>query len=293
MDATACGSLDAANDVCRGGDSVGIMGGSYAPQTISGSGIGRSASSRCSFFTPAGQVAVIGCGTRIADDGVTPTLDFCINVNGSYLNLDGGPQLGIRTQTGTIKGWTYQGRSGSDRGWTDITIDHVDTGAWALDASNMVVEHSDIGPSLDPLNNRIEGGNGNGFTDDLIHDFPVINGGHFECITWESGFNIVIQRNLFKNCGVFDIFAKPVENVGGLVDHNSFWEKLPDGGSGGGYNNDNLAVRTGAGASSCQVTASNNWFMLAALDLSCPGAVDGGGNTYHSNSETPPDPRGS
>jgi hypothetical protein len=281
-DASACGSLDAANDKCSGGDTVVIRGGTYAQQDITGNGVNRSASARCTFTVPSDQTATFNCDTIPAFDG-TITYDNCILVDGSYITLDGGSNLGIRSQWYTAKGFNYQGRIGSDRGITDVTFVHVDTGAVALDGSNMLVSKSDIGPSVDPLNNRFDDGDGNAWKDNLIHDFSAVNNGHFECMTWDVSTNVVIQRNLFKNCAIFDIFAKPVENISGVVDNNVFWEA--------NYNNDNLALRTGAGATQCSVTVTNNWFMTAAFDDSCPGVVDGGGNTYHPNSQSPPDPR--
>jgi len=44
------------------------------------------------------------------------------------------------------------------------------------------------------------------------------------------------------------------------------------------------------------MVVSNNWFgdgatPGAGLSLDCPGATDGGGNTYHAPDVEPPDPR--
>jgi hypothetical protein len=259
-----------------------IRGGDYPQSDVTGNGVSRSASARCTFTVPDGQVATFACDTIPAFDGTT-TYDNCILIDGSYLTLDGGPGLGLRSKTYTVKGVSYQGRIGSDRGITDVTFTHFDAGAFALDGSRMLVTKSDIGPSVDPLNNRFDDGDSDGFQDNLIHDFRLVNGGHFECITWDIGTNVIIQRNLFKNCAVYDVFSKPVENTSGLVDHNAFWEQ--------NYNTDNVDITTGSGASHCSVTVSNNWFMTEAFLDACPGVVDGGGNTYHSNSETPPDPR--
>jgi hypothetical protein len=280
--ATACGSLNAANAICQGGDTVLVQGGTYPAQTVTGNGVGRSASSRCTFSVPDGAVAVFGCNPETAYDGTT-VYDSCVDLNGSYLTLDGGPGLGFRTKTYVAKGVSYQGRSGSERGITAVTLTRWDMGAFAFDGSNTTVSKSDLGPSVDGLNNRWDDGDGNVLSDNLIHDFAVVNGGHFECLTWDAGTHVVIQRNLFENCAIFDIFSKPVENTSGLVDGNVFWEA--------DYNNDNLKVTTGSGASRCDVSVSNNWFMTSGLFLDCPGAVDGGGNTYHSHDETPPDPR--
>jgi hypothetical protein len=249
---------------------------------VTGNGVGRSSGSRCTFSVPNGQVATFGCTAGRAVDGTT-VYDNCIFVNGSYLTFEGGQGLGIRTQSYTAKGVSYQGRVGSQRGITDVTFSHLDSGAFALDGSRMLVSKSDIGPSVDPLNNRFDDGDSDGFQDNLIHDFRIVNNGHFECITWDIGTHVVIQRNLFRNCAVFDVFSKPVANTSGLVDHNAFWEA--------DYNSDNVKLTTGSGASRCDVTVSNNWFMTEGFYDGCPGSVDGGGNTYHAHSESPPDPR--
>jgi hypothetical protein len=281
-DAAACGSLDAANDRCQGGDTVVIRGGDYPQQDVTGDGVGRSSAARCTFTVPDGQVATFACDTTQAEDGTT-VYDNCLFVNGSHLVFDGGSGLGLRSKSYTAKGFSYQGRIGSERGISDVSFERMDTGAFALDGSQMSVAHSDIGPSVDVLNNRFDDGDHDAFHDNLIHDFRALNGGHFECITWDVGTSVTIQRNLFKNCAVFDVFAKPLENISGLIDHNAFWEQT--------YNTDNVKITTGSGASRCDVTVSNNWFMTEAFYDGCPGVVDAGGNTYHSNSETPPDPR--
>jgi hypothetical protein len=259
-----------------------IRGGDYTQQNVTGNGVNRSAAARCTFTVPSGEVATFACNTIPAFDG-TITYDNCLWVNGSYLTFEGGSGLGIRSKTYVAKGVSYQGRIGSERGITNVTFSHLDTGAVALDGNNMVVSKSDLGPSVDPLNSRFDDGDGNAFIDNRIHDFELVNNGHFECITWDVGTHVTIQRNLFQNCPVFDIFAKPVENISGVVDHNVFWEAT--------YNNDNLKVSTGSGASRCDVNVSNNWFMTNGFDDSCPGVVDAGGNTFHPNTVTPPDPR--
>jgi hypothetical protein len=284
--ATACGSLDAANDKCQGGDTVLVMGGSYPQSTVSGNGVGRSASARCTFDVPSGQNAIIGCNNTTNLDGATIGGDHCLDVNGSFLVF-----RHFQTQSYSYKGWTYLGRGDSERGTSYVTVDHNHFGSMIVAGSNYVVSHNELGPSIDPLNNRQADGSNITWSDNYIHDVKRMSSGHIECLTYDAGTNVSFLRNLFENCDIFDIFNKPVSNTSGLIDHNAFWE--PGMGSG---NNDNVKITTGSGATRCDTVVSNNWFGdgttgTAGLDLSCPGATDGGGNTFHAPSVRPPDPR--
>jgi hypothetical protein len=285
-DSTACGSLDAANDICQGGDTVLVQGGSYPRQTLNGNGVGRSASARCNFDVPSGQSAVFGCGSTTNLDGATIMGVSCIDVYGSYLVL-----RDLQSQSYGYNGWSYLGRVDTERGASYLTFDHNHFGAIANGAANVTISHNELGPSIDPLNNRQADGANITWSDNYIHDVKRMSSGHIECLTYDAGTNVSFLRNLFENCDIFDIFNKPVSNTSGLIDHNAFWE--PGMGSG---NNDNVAIRTGSGATRCDTVVSNNWFGdgttgTAGLDLSCPGATDGGGNTFHSPSVQPPDPR--
>ena len=285
--ATACGSLDAANDKCQGGDTVLVQGGSYPQQTLNGNGVGRSASARCTFDVPTGQSAVIGCKQFTNNDGVSLTGASCIDDFGSYLVF-----RHLEAKTYSYQGWSYLGRFDiAERGVSYVTVDQVRAGAIANAGANMVFSHNELGPSIDPLNNRQADGANITWSDNYIHDVKRMSSGHIECLTYDAGTNVSFLRNLWKNCDIFDIFNKPVSNTSGLIDHNAFWE--PGMASG---NNANVAIRTGSGASRCDTVVSNNWFGdgttgSAGLDLSCPGATDGGGNSFHSPSVQPPDPR--
>lgn len=203
----------------------------------------------------------------------------CLDLYGSYINI-----LHLEAKTYTYLGWTYYGRFDTERGTTDITFDHIHAGAIATGSQNLTITHNDLGPSMDPFNNRCCGGNNVTWSDNFIHDMHRLSDGHIECLTWDGGMNISFLRNLWQSCDTFGLFAKPVENVSGVIDHNAFWS--PDG----VFSTQDIAVRTGSGANQCNVTVKNTW-ISQGLDLSCPGAVDGGGNSFHAPTVQPPDPR--
>lgn len=282
IDAQACSSLDAANDICQGGDTVMIKSGTYPVQIISGTA-GRS-STRCTFDVPSGETAVINCGSTTNEDGATVNGQTCLDVNGSYMTIKH-----ITTQTYTFNGFSYQGRVDTERAPTEITFDHVDVGAVAVGSDNTTVSHSDLGPSIDPYNNRCCGSTGDTWSDNWIHDVKRASvNGHIECLTFDGGTNINFVRNLWESCSTFSLFSKPVDNTSGSIDHNAFWN--PKAALPGFDTTQDIAIRTGSGATSCAMTVSNNW-ISQGLDLACPNAVDGGGNTFHDPSISPPDPR--
>jgi hypothetical protein len=101
-------------------------------------------------------------------------------------------------------------------------------------------------------------------------------------MTWDAGTNVTFEYNEFRSCAIFSIFAKPVENISGKIDHNAFWNPR------GLTNNDDVKVTTGSGATRCDVATTNNWISEGYLDA-CPGTTDSG-NTFHDPSVQPPSP---
>jgi hypothetical protein len=212
--------------------------------------------------------------------------EHCLDADGSYLVF-----RHLTAASYTYQGWTYLGRVDSERGTSYVTYDRNHFGSVIVAGDNYVVSHNELGPSMDPFNNRQADGKNITWSDNYVHDTRRMSNGHIECLTYDVGLNVSFVRNLFENCAIFDIFNKPVENTSGLIDHNAFWEPGISGG-----NNMNVAIRTGSGATRCDTVVSNNWFGdgttgSAGLDLSCPGATDGGGNTFHDPTVEPPDPR--
>ena len=126
------------------------------------------------------DVGTIGNGTISGQNCV----DF---VGARHITLDGGANKSIRTQTYTVNGFSYQGGIGIDRGSADITLRNLDIGSFFDAAPDVTVDHNDIGPSVDPLNVKVMGEATSGvITDNLIHDFVIVNGGHFECMYWDG-----------------------------------------------------------------------------------------------------------
>ncbi len=235
------------------------------------------------FFRPAqGAVVTIDCDTVTAENGREIGGQSCLDISGSHMTFDGGLNKDIRSQTYNEDGVIYQGRIDTERGASDITFRHMDIGAAAIGSSQTILSHNDIGPSVDPLNSRQASGTGNVWQDNLIHDYPITNGGHFECITWDGGTNITMEYNEFRSCEVFAIFAKPLDDISGLVDHNAFWNPRQL------TTNQDVRIVLGSGAQNCNVTVSNNWISDGTY-YTCPGVIDFG-NTYHDPLEQPPSP---
>jgi chitodextrinase len=290
---TACGSITAADAICRGGDIVGIKGGTYPQEAnITSSGVSRSQTSVCTFANAQNEVATFNCGSTNNLDGASVSGQSCLDIKGNYMVFDGSygvacldsTCMGIKTQTYTFNGYTYQGRLDADGQY--VTLNHIDAGAVADGGSNVTISHSDLGPSIDPYNNRCCGANVT-WSDNYIHDVQRESSGHIECFTDDGGLNQSIVRNLWKSCSTFSLFSKPVSNTSGTISNNAFWDPL------GFSTTQDIAIRSGSGATSCAVTVSNNW-TSNGLDLGsapCPGANDGGGNTSHPAGTQPPDPR--
>jgi chitodextrinase len=290
---TACGSITAADAICRGGDIVGIKGGTYPQEAnITSSGVSRSQTSVCTFANAQNEVATFNCGSTNNLDGAGVGGQSCLDIKGNYMVFDGSygvaclssTCMGIKTQTYTYNGYTYQGRLDADGQY--ITLNHIDAGAVADGGSNVTISHSDLGPSIDPYNNRCCGDNVT-WSDNYFHDVQRESSGHIECFTDDGGLNQTIVRNLWKSCSTFSFFSKPVSNTSGSISNNAYWDPL------GFSTTQDIAIRSGSGATSCAVTVSNNW-TSNGLDLTsapCPGATDGGGNTSHPATTQPPDPR--
>ena len=264
-----------------------ISGGNYPQSDVTGNGVNRSANSRCTFDVPNGQHAVFACESIANDDGVNVMGASCIDVFGSFMVF-----RHLESQQYTFAGVTYYGRVDDERGAQYLTFEDNHFGSIAQGGSNILIDHNELGPSIDPFNSRQADGSNVTWSDNYFHDTKRVSSGHIECMFYEgTGSNVQIIYNLWKNCDVFDIATTPSENMGAgqLIDHNAFWEPDIAGGNVG-----NVWLDSHGG--NCPMVVSNNWFGDGSapgngLNLDCPGAVDGGGNTYHDPSVQPPDPR--
>jgi chitodextrinase len=276
-----CKSFDRAYKVAKPGQVVELAGGLY-PQQFVYSDSSKTSTDDVVFRPAAGATVTVDCATTSTVGGGTIGGQSCIDVYASHITFDGGSSKSLKTQTYSVSGFSYQGRVDTERGATDITFRNMDVGAYAIGSSQTTISHNDIGPSVDPLNNRQASGNANVWQDNLIHDYPIKNGGHFECVTWDGGTNITFEYNEFRSCAVYAIFAKAVDNISGSVDHNAFWNPM------------NLTTQadfypsTGSGATRCDVAATNNW-TSEGITLNCPGATESG-NTTHDPNVQPPSP---
>ena len=264
---------------------VQVEGGTYPQQDITADS-SKSSSADVVLVPEPGKVVTIGCHTTGAENSAVISGASCIDDSASHITFDGGASQGFRSATYSVKGFSYQGRFDTERGARDVTFTNMDVGSFAIGSSQTTISHNDIGPSVDPLNNRQADGDGDVWADNLIHDFPIKNGGHFECLTWDAGTNVTFEHNEFRSCAIFAIFSKPDNATSGRIDHNVFWNPTSV------QTNDDIKVSNGAGAPRCDTSVTNNW-ISNGLDLStapCPGAVDGGGNTHHSPRTKPPSP---
>jgi hypothetical protein len=93
---------------------------------------------------------------------------------------------------------------------------------------------------------------------------------------------VTIAYNEFRSCATFAIFAKPVDNVSGSVNHNAFWNPR------GLTTNNDVKISLGSGASSCAVSVTNNWVSEGIYE-DCPGATRSN-NPSHPPATRPPSP---
>jgi len=220
--AAPCASFGRAYALARPGQVVEVAGGNYPQQVLS-------AASKPSVadvvFRPApGATVTIGCDTISTVGGGNVGGATCIDVFASHVTFDGGSRKAFKTETYNVKGFSYQGRIDTERGSTDVNFLNMDVGSFALGSSNSKVANSDIGPSVDPLNILVvEEADNAVFEHNLIHDFVIQNGGHFECMYWAGADGVVLRGNEFRSCAVFGLHAKEGTHHNELVENNVFW----------------------------------------------------------------------
>jgi hypothetical protein len=215
-------------------------------------------------FRPSGVVTV-NC------DGMGQS---CLGVYASHITFDGGAGRDFKTQSYTNAGFSYQGRIDTERGASDITFTNMDIGAVAIGSAYTTVSNSDLGPATDPLNIRLADGHHNTIENNLIHDFVITNGGHYECITWDWGTDIVIRGNEFRSCAIFSIFNKPLVNTSGVIENNVFWNPR-------GLVSTDIKSNVGSGANRCDLVVRYNIMSEGVID-DCPGMV-AYGNVFRTN----------
>jgi len=276
-----CKTFGRAYQVAQPGQVVEVAGGTYPQQTIN-SDSSKTSENDVVFKPAAGAVVTVGCTIASTVGGGDINGFSCIDVYASHVTFDGGQSMAFKTQSYTANGFTYQGRVDTERGAKDLTFRALDVGAVAVGSSQTMITHSDLGPSVDPLNNRQADGTDDVWQDNLFHDYLIVNGGHMECVTWDVGTSVTFEYNEFRSCAVFAIFAKPIENISGKVDHNAFWNPRQL------TTNNDVKVSLGSGATRCDVATTNNW-ITNSIYMDCPGATESN-NTSHDEGVQPPSP---
>lgn len=215
-DAGACGSLDAANDVCQNGDTVLVKGGTYGAQTITGS---NSRTSTCTFSVAAAETATVmprfGSGLDTGD-GV------------SHLLLDAD----MRMVTTTADLFIQAGSNNIEIRDFDGTNFFV-RGAQAM--SNITIRGGDWGPcAADDLASNCNAKIDANVTDMLIdgaylHDLACSDhvctdctdgtpacDVHMEClIVFKGATGLTVRNSKFHDCEFMDIFIQQAGEAGG------------------------------------------------------------------------------
>lgn len=235
-DGSACGSLDAANDIAQNGDMVLARGGTYGAQTVTGGG-NRTAQA---------YIVVVS--------GEIMTLTGALNFSGArYISLDGGGGkrgVGARLKMTTMgaanpKVPNNQYPANVHGGSRHVTLQGADFGGWMIiDSQNVTYRNNDIGP-CDSYDRQDPDGGGLAYCDNgsieycevaeigcsgynsnhvveynNIHDFgcsPSFYNGqgsddcHWECTYVSYADNLTIRGNVFTNCAnggnIFNTFS--------------------------------------------------------------------------------------
>ena len=278
-----CRSFDRAYRVARPGDVVEVAGGTYPPQDVLADAT-KTSPDDVVFRPAAGATVVLNCDDVGTIGNGTISGQNCVDFVGArHITLDGGANKSIRTQTYTVNGFSYQGGIGIDRGSADITLRNLDIGSFFDAAPDVTVDHNDIGPSVDPLNVKVMGEATSGvITDNLIHDFVIVNGGHFECMYWDGVTGVQLAYNEFRSCAVYGIHSKEgstFSSKGVTVDHNVFWNAR-------GLTTQADVQLTTEILPCSNSTVTNNVFTDALINDCSPTTVSG--NAFRSQSDPPP-----
>jgi hypothetical protein len=207
--ATSCGSLDAANDICQGGDTVIVRGGTYANNAITGSN-GRSA--YCTFRSAANETVVLG-----GCDGNNPPNQpesMCLDVSGSWLRFDGGANNGFTTPAFSGHGidlgvTTWYGSYDTESGCSHVSFTHVHVGRVNMICPYGEVSYSELGPSLDNNSKFFSEANPVLIEGNRIHDYDRSNTSqHMECLYFVATVNLTFRGNTVGPCDIIGIHAK-------------------------------------------------------------------------------------
>jgi chitodextrinase len=263
-----CKSFGRAYQVAQPGQVVEVAGGTYPTQTVNVDS-SKTSSNDVIFKPAAGATVIVDCNSVGTVGNGNISGGSCIDLYGSHITFDGGPNKGFRTQTYSVNGFSYQGRVDTERGSSDISFLNMDVGSFALGSPNSRIANNDIGPSVDPLNIMIvEEANGAVIENNLIHDFVIQNGGHFECMYWQGPDNVTLRNNEFRSCAVYGLHAKEGTHNNELVENNVFWNPR-------GLTTQADVQFTTVAYPCSNVTVRNNTFTDGLIDDCSPTAVSG------------------
>jgi hypothetical protein len=296
-DAAACGSFDAANDVCQNGDLVRVTSGSYGNQTGTGS---NSRTSACTITKAAGATV------SLTD----------LTVSSSWTTWQDLPVDIIQEGSG--------GGEPTINGGHDITLDNVGgrrfyiIGNSSNETFNITIRNSDFGPLVSCGGGaHIKTPTAGGDDPDpatqphdivldhiTLHDFSVPEScptAHLDCLHTFYHYNLTVRRSVFHHCGMGEGSVSDDRGYGILEDsrtpgaendlfeNNVFYANGIEGFSlrgPPGENFDGVTVRYNSGSDtiscqSCTATYANVLFEgNAATSL---GGACGSGVTWRYN----------
>jgi hypothetical protein len=218
-DAAACGSLDAANDVCQDADTVLVKGGTYAAQTLTGS---NSRTSNCTFRPAEGETVSL------------PTMNFASTLEATdgprFVLIDAdmrivatGTDLTIRGNTSDVEIRDFDGANfniiGALHNKSNITIRGGDWGPCLADDTS-----SNCNAKIDATvsNVLIDGAYFHDLKCSDHHCLDCTDGTpscdvHVEClIVFRGVTDLTIRNSKFHDCELMDVFFQNA-GCGGIV----------------------------------------------------------------------------
>lgn len=249
-DAAACGSFDAANDTCEGGDTVGIKGGSYGNQTVTKAGANSARASTCTMTVADGENVTVGTldmGTGdttpvgpnyLTLQGDETTFAGCRDVAEGACSLTMGRLYTNLTDHVTVKNFEANGGAVVAQCFTTLGNSYTTyqngrmhncraqntTGAmmW-LSGSNITLENIKLY--------------------DGLYANPA-NGAHTECAYASATTGLTIRGSVFYSCATEDIFFTTQDITPNLTVENSIFQIQHGGGGAFAFRYDNTGYYT-------------------------------------------------
>ena len=205
IDATACGSFDAAYDRAAPGDVIEIVGGTYPRQALTGD---KGSTTRVVLRTAAGQNVVVNGNLDISADyasvigPMTITAGVDIDANGQSNPINGVQISGVKARSSFIEN-TH-----------DLTIKNSELGP---NPGEILMQIGAL-----PETQRLT------LDNVYLHDNPPTSGDqHVECIFSTGIQGLTIRNSRFQNCGYFILLSgmccsAPREPSSFVFENNTF-----------------------------------------------------------------------